>query len=88
LEWSDRDMMTIVSFSEQRDQADIAIPRILKHCQLWTEYPRDRIQSALPPRPGRRPGQPSLVNFSWKLSMARVLAGSSIFTTATSRKTS
>jgi hypothetical protein len=30
--------MAIVSFIEQEDQADV-IERILKHCQLWDDYP-------------------------------------------------
>jgi hypothetical protein len=30
--------MAIVSFIEQEDQADV-IERILKHCQLWNDYP-------------------------------------------------
>ena len=30
--------MAIVSFIEQEEQADV-IERILKHCQLWGEYP-------------------------------------------------
>ena len=50
--------MAIVSFIEQEDQADVIdpasvftrrYPRILTHCQLWEEYPRDCIQSALIP---------------------------------------
>lgn len=37
--------MAIVSFIEQEDQADV-IGRILKHCQLWGEYP-----ARAPPKP-------------------------------------
>ena len=37
--------MTIVAFVEQKDQADV-IERILKHCQLWNDYP-----PRAPPKP-------------------------------------
>jgi hypothetical protein len=37
--------MAIVSFIEQKDQADV-IKRILKHCQLWNDYP-----ARAPPQP-------------------------------------
>jgi hypothetical protein len=46
--------MAIVSFIEQEDQADV-IERILKHSQLWDEYPREFAPSEISALPARAP---------------------------------